>query len=29
LQKAQANEPGAQFDDIPTIKIKAALFEQV
>lgn len=28
LQKAQANEPGATFDDIPTIKIKAALFEQ-
>ncbi len=28
LQKAQANEPGAAFDDIPTIKIKAALFEQ-
>lgn len=28
LQKAQANEPSASFDDIPTIKIKAALFEQ-
>lgn len=28
LQKAQANEPSASFDDVPTIKIKAALFEQ-
>jgi hypothetical protein len=29
LQDAQAKEPGAAWDDIPTIKIKAALFEQV
>jgi len=28
LQDAQAKEPGAAWDDIPTIKIKAALFEQ-
>mmetsp|Transcript_54888 Transcript_54888/g.128325 ORF Transcript_54888/g.128325 Transcript_54888/m.128325 type:complete len:304 (-) Transcript_54888:105-1016(-) len=28
LTKAKASEPAAQFDDLPTIKIKAAMFEQ-